>query len=231
MKTAVLFDLDGTLVDSARGIAAALSAVAISRGGAEVPLEQVRGLVARGANALIREGLGDLGGDVTEDLLEFRAILRKIPNDPTTIFPGVSLMLAVLKDRYPLGIVTNKPEHLARILLQDVGLDQQFAAIVGGDTTPLPKPHPEPVLHALERMGHTGPAILVGDSNVDAGAAAAAGVRFVLFNGGYDPAGCSESQVHGRFDHFGELPDLLATLADADTATTALESLARPRRT
>lgn len=205
MKTALLFDLDGTLVDSARGIAVALSELSRSRGGPEVDVRLVRGLVSRGAEMLVRESLGEVAEDSVADVAAFRAILRNVPNDPATVFPGAAAVVAELAQTHPMAIVTNKPEALAIGLLRDVGLAPYFQAVVGGDTLSRAKPDAAPLLHALHRIGHMGDAVLIGDSEIDARAAAAATMPFFLYEGGYEPGGCSKLPVAGRFAHFHEL--------------------------
>lgn len=214
-RPALLFDLDGTLVDSALGIAAALSRVSAERGGGAVDVALVRTLVSEGAQVLVTTALGELAGEPAADLAAFRAMLRGIPADPAMIYPGVLHALEVLRDEgFPCAIVTNKPEALARQLLDELHLSRFFGAVVGGDTLPVCKPDPAPLLHAVDllRCGRAG-AWMIGDSKVDAAAAAAAGMRFALFEGGYGPqdveAPCpvwsfaKHDELGGLLDHEG----------------------------
>jgi len=217
--SAILFDLDGTLIDSAVSIAAALSSMRLARGGDAIDPAAVRPLVSQGAATLVREALGPLAVSPEADLDEFRAMLRTHPPDPGIIYPGVPAALTEFqKLGTSLAIVTNKPEALARWTLEELDLARFFSAIVGGDSADEAKPSPKPIMRALEginaRPDHSA---LVGDSPIDAQAAAAARLRFVLFEGGYDAAGCSGAAVAARFAHFGELKALTERLAAHET--------------
>lgn len=214
--TALLFDLDGTLVDSAMDIAAALSTMAIARGGDPICPALVRPLVSRGAGELVTTALGALARENASDLAEFRKHLAQRPADPAQIYPGVVAMLDHLAQAgMPMAIVTNKPEALARQLLGALGLNRYFGVIVGGDTLAVAKPDPAPLHHARAQLGHAGPAVMIGDSEVDAKAAAAAGFRFMLYNSGYGAERCANLPVHARFDAFDALPALVEALVNA----------------
>jgi phosphoglycolate phosphatase len=210
-RTAILFDLDGTLVDSARDIAAALTRLSRERGGDAVAAATVRPLVSLGASALVARALGPVAGDAEEDMAGFRALLRDAPSDPAIVFPGVEGTLAALTGAgWQLAVVTNKPCSLATALLGTHRLDRFFAAVVGGDTAPRQKPDPAPLRYALAALGAapTG-ALFVGDSGVDAAAAAALAIPLLLYTGGY---GADEvSGEAARFDQFTALPALAET--------------------
>ena len=207
---ALLFDLDGTLVDSALGIARALSRLSVARGGGEIAVEPVRRLVSRGVGALVAGALGPLAGDSAADVADFRANLREMPNDPVMIFPGVDACLrGFAAGGHAMAIVTNKPRGLAQKLLEDIGLAGYFGAIVGGDSLAVAKPDPAPLRHALELLGSDGPAVMIGDSDVDGRAAMAAGVPFLLYERGYGVAECDGLAVAGRFAEFGQLAALV----------------------
>lgn len=219
MPAPLLFDLDGTLVDSAITIALALGQLSTSRGGTAVDVARVRRLVSQGATVLVREGLGPVAGDPAEDLAAFRTILADIPARPEMIFPGVIEALTELAAAgHVCAVVTNKPERLARLLLDQLDLTRHFAAVVGGDTLAVCKPDPAPLHHALDALGQGAlgqatPAVMIGDSDVDARAAAAAGLPFALFLGGYEPDRCRDEHVAGRFARFAELPRLVRQIA------------------
>lgn len=210
MARALLFDLDGTLVDSARDIARALSVVAARRGAAPIETVTVRPLVSQGAEVLVRTALADVAGDGAADLAEFRTVLAGQPVDPSIVYSGVDAAIAELSAAgHPMAIVTNKPEALARLLLDGVGLAQYFGAVVGGDTAERAKPDPAPLLHALDALGATAAeAIFIGDSDVDAAAARRCGMPFLLFEGGYGGA-IEDSDVAARFPAFADLPSLI----------------------
>lgn len=204
----ILFDLDGTLVDSARGIALALDEIRAGRGGGPVALASVRAWVSLGAKTLVANALGDLAGDGDEDLAAFRAILGAQSADLDHVYPGVPACLERLAAIAPLAIVTNKPEGLSRSLLRQLNLDGFFQAIVGGDTAEHPKPHPAPMRLALEATGAEGRASwMIGDSIVDARAAEAVSARFMLYEDGYGAAECPAELVNGRFTCYSALAD------------------------
>ena len=214
MLPALLFDLDGTLVDSATDIARALTVISTARGGGVVDAAVVRPLVRLGAAALVSAALGDFAQDQHRDLDDFRGALGALPADPAAIYPGVEAMLALLAAQSrPMAIVTNKPEGLARTLLAGLAIDHYFQAIVGGDTASAPKPHRAPIDHAIGMLGASATAaVLIGDSDIDASAAQNAGVPFILFEGGYGADAWDGLAIHGRFRNFSELPALIRSL-------------------
>ena len=208
----LLFDLDGTLVDSALAIALALSAAA--DGVAPVDPERVRPLVSQGVGTLVGTILGSPDSRLADDIAEFRRQLVKLQANRADLYPGVAKCMTALQARgHPMAIVTNKPEVLARKLIADMRLDGHFGAIIGGDTCSVAKPDPAPLLHALEVLGapRRG-AVMIGDSAVDAKAADASRIRFVLFEGGYGAHECHEQPVWARFADFGELLPILDPL-------------------
>jgi len=213
--SALLFDLDGTLVDSARDIAAALSVISLGRGGGRIAPEIVRPLVSRGVEVLVRDALAEALTDIDADVALFREILGNTPPDPGSVYPEVVETLCHLRDeRHPMAVVTNKPEGLSRGLLDQLGLAGFFGAVVGGDTLPRRKPDRAPLDHALALLGVSGDdALMIGDSRVDADAARAANVRFALFEGGYGTDD-GEGEIAFRFTRFGVLPSLLRGPSD-----------------
>ncbi|MBV1690037.1 HAD-IA family hydrolase [Novosphingobium sp. G106] len=217
---ALLFDLDGTLVDSAVTITLALSELSAMRGGGPADVARVRRLVSKGAPALVRETLGLLAGDSEADVAAFRAILTRLPPKPEIIFSGVIDALTKLTSvGHACAVVTNKPEQLARLLLEQLDLAHFFGAIVGGDTLAVCKPDPAPLRHALQGLaGRRDVAIMIGDSDIDARAATAAGLRFALFLGGYEPDRCANEAVSAVFARFDELPTVLHRLVSDERA-------------
>lgn len=215
----LLFDLDGTLVDSAVDIAAALSRLRVARGGAAIVPDTVRPLVSGGVEHLVRRVLHTPGGDLADDVAAFRAMLAVLPPRPDSVYPGaLSALTELAEGGWPMAVVTNKPERLARLLLDQLDLSRFFAAVVGGDTLPVRKPDRAPLDRALALVGngHDG-ALMIGDSAVDAAAARAAGLRFVLFEGGYGAQDCADCDVSRRFDRFDRLPQLLhAAIREGD---------------
>ena len=216
MASAILFDLDGTLIDSAADIARALSSLRCARGGTPVMASDVRPLVSLGAEALVDRALGEFATNSADDLAQFREILSALAPDPAVIYSGVIAALQSLLARgHLLTIVTNKPEALSRSLLIQLGLADYFVAIIGGDTTANAKPHPAPLLKALETIGIASDrAIFVGDSPIDAQAAQACAIPFVLFEGGYGADECANESVYARFAEFAALPVIIAGITE-----------------
>lgn len=208
----LLFDLDGTLVDSAVTIAQALTDLSTARGGGPADVMRVRRLVSGGVETLVRETLGLVAGDSDADIASFRLRLAEIPPQAEMIYPGTIAALAGLRAQGHLcAVVTNKPERLARLLLDQLDLSLFFDAVVGGDTLSVCKPDPAPLRYALaELSADPNSALMIGDSSIDAAAAGAAGMPFLLFEGGYGPMDKHLSGVHISFREFAELSSLVA---------------------
>ncbi|MFH1553806.1 MAG: HAD-IA family hydrolase [Pseudomonadota bacterium] len=184
----IVFDLDGTLVDSAPSVASVLNEMRAEHGIAPAPDSRYRGWISLGAQTLVRNALDLQMSDCTVELSEFRRRLARHTVPSSSLYGGVLEVLDRLTRRgMALAICSNKPESLCVKLLEDTGIAGYFGAVIGGDTTSASKPSREPVLAALAGMGIApDEAIFVGDSSVDQKGSAAAGVRFVFFAGGYD---------------------------------------------
>lgn len=189
----VLFDLDGTLLDTAPDLGAALNRLLADMGRAPLPLEQIRPHVSHGARALLRLGLGLEPGDPGYD--DHRArLLDHYVNDIAThsrLFPGMEQVLEHMAAHgITWGVVTNKPGWLTGPLMDALDLTRHAACIVSGDTTAHPKPHPAPLLHACRTAG-TPPArcLFVGDAERDLVAGRAAGIPTLVALFGYIDAG------------------------------------------
>jgi phosphoglycolate phosphatase len=189
MIRTVLFDLDGTLLDTAPDLADALNAVLAEQGQPALPYERIRPVVSHGGIALIELGFGIGRGDPAFEALRQRllTIYRANLAVRTRPFPGMSGLLAAIESRrMNWGVVTNKPGWLTEPLLQALGLFERAACVVSGDTLPERKPHPAPMLHAC-RLAGSEPAqcVYVGDAQRDIEAGRNAGMHTLVALFGY----------------------------------------------
>lgn len=194
---AVLFDLDGTLVDSAPDLAGAANEMRSARGLSELPYAELRAMVGSGARGMVGLAFG-IGPEDEQFLMlrdEFLQRYESRMTQATQVFPGIASMLARLRERnIPWGIVTNKAMRFSEPLVRALHLSAQAATLVSGDSTPHSKPHPEPLLEAARRMGVDPVACwYVGDDLRDVQAGRAAGMTTVAAAWGYlgidDPIG------------------------------------------
>ena len=167
----VLFDLDGTLLDTAPDLAEALNAVLLEQGQEPLPYEQIRGVVSHGGMALIRLGFGITPTDPDFEPLRLRLLDIYHSNiaNKTRPFPGMAELLDALEERgLNWGVVTNKPAWLTDPLMQQLSLYERAACVVSGDTLAERKPHPAPMLHACEQAGcEPAHCIYIGDAQRD----------------------------------------------------------------
>lgn len=195
---AVLFDLDGTLVDSAPDLAAAADKLRTDRGLPSLPYEAYRPMAGAGARGMVGVAFGLTPEDAEFLPLrdEFLANYERCLTERTFAFDGVAEMLARLQAMaLPWGVVTNKAMRFTAPLTRAMPLFAHAAAIVGGDTTPHAKPHPEPLFEAARRM-QIAPerCVYVGDDERDIVAGLAAGMRTVAATYGYLGARCDVAQ-------------------------------------
>ena len=184
----VLFDLDGTLLDSAPDMVAAIDAMRAARGQPPMPLEQLRPHVSKGARAMVAAAFPDGPDDERERWIpEFLDCYQRALGHHGTLFEGVDAMLEALENAGGIwGIVTNKPEYLARQLMPVLGWEQRCAVLIGGDTLSARKPDPLPLIVAAERIGVAPEqCVYVGDDERDIIAARAAGMPSVVALWGY----------------------------------------------
>ena len=188
----VLFDLDGTLLDSAPDMVVTVNRMRAARGQGPMALEALRPHVSRGSRAMSAAAFPELGGEVPGGMIrEFLDIYEQVLGSHSVLFDGVAELLAAIEgagSRW--GIVTNKPEYLARQVLPALGWETRSAILIGGDTLPERKPHPLPLLHAAAELGVAiDDCVYVGDDRRDIDAARAAGMRSVVALWGYRPDG------------------------------------------
>jgi 2-phosphoglycolate phosphatase len=185
----VLFDLDGTLVDTAGDLGSALNTVRGQRGLPPLADERTRAQASHGSQGLIRLGFG-IGGDHPDFPAlrqEFLAAYEANLTARSTLFPGMANVLDALEGKQiKWGVVTNKPARYTEPLMAHLGLLERAACVVSGDTCPHPKPHPAPMRHAC-RVVHSDPAdcLYVGDAARDMAAATAVGMRGLVALYGY----------------------------------------------
>lgn len=211
---AVLFDLDGTLLDTAPDMVAALDELLAEEGRANVDYPVARAHVSKGALGLIDLGFGQLDEAHRMSLRDrYLGLYERRVADATALFEGMDEVLKTI-ERAGLhwGVVTNKPGFLTEPLLDALGLASRSAATVSGDTLPERKPHPRPLLHAAEHIGvQPAEALYVGDDERDVVAGNAAGMTTVAALYGFIPSG--EDPAGWPADHRIERPgDLLSIL-------------------
>lgn len=186
--SALLLDLDGTLLDTAPDMGGALNRLLEENGLAPLPASAIRPVVSHGSARLVSLGFPTATGDEYERLrLRFLDIYALNLADHTRLFPGAEALLAELERLgLPWGIVTNKPGWLTDPLLQALDLDGRAACVVSGDTLPERKPHPLPLLHAASVIGIApGRCVYAGDAERDIQAGRAAGMTTVVASYGY----------------------------------------------
>ncbi|SMY07774.1 HAD-IA family hydrolase [Flavimaricola marinus] len=219
MRT-VIFDLDGTLMDTSRDLIAAANACFRSLGLGDV-LDPVADAATalRGGRAMLTLGFDRTGSHGPEEVdRQYQPLLAAYAeaiNTHTTIYPGAMEAVERLKaDGYRVGICTNKPEALAQDLLVRMGVRDAFGALVGADSLPVRKPDPEPLREAVRRAGgDPARSCLVGDTITDSLTAEAAGVPSILVT--FGPAGGDMAALNpaALLDHFDDLPLVVDRLA------------------
>ena len=216
----ITFDLDGTLVETAPDLVGALNVILIEQGMAPAPMTAVRQLVGHGLRGMLLRAFAMADLTITEDqIAQLRPrivdVYRARIAQESRPFPGCLASLADLRARgAKLAVCTNKPEGLARLLLDELDMTGWFDAIVGGDTLPVQKPDPTPLLEAIARAGgDPGQAIMVGDASPDVGAAKAAGLPCVICDFGYNDLPPDELGGDVVISHFDALAGVIADIA------------------
>ena len=187
---ALVFDLDGTLVDSRRDIATALNRLRSELGLPPLSLDQVASLVGEGAKVLVRRALADWNQELTPERLKevlgrYLSYYEAVCLDTTRPYPGVEEMLAELSSRYRMAVLSNKGERLSVEILEGLDLAWRFSHILGGDSLPTRKPNPAGLNAIADRLDEPVERLmLVGDSRIDGETARNAGCAFALVEWG-----------------------------------------------
>ena len=209
----VLFDLDGTLIDSAPDLAGAANRLRADHGMAPLPLSDLRPMVGSGARGMVGVAFGVAPGEPRFEPLRdaFLAHYEAGLLQTTQPFDGVDALLSALEAAgIPWGIVTNKATRFTTPIVAGLGLAKRAAVVVCGDTTPHSKPHPEPLWHAARAMGLAPEDVVyVGDDLRDAQAARAAGMAMVVATWGY--LGLGEPAHNWGADALMDAPDQLSS--------------------
>jgi phosphoglycolate phosphatase len=209
----VVFDLDGTLIDSSADLAAAVNATLalIAPAAPALPLERTRSFVGHGARALVERTLAEAGlPQRADDVLPvFLEVYRGRLLDSTRLYPGVAEALTDLEG-YHLAVLSNKPGEMCRAILEGLGVARLFARICGPEDVPAKKPDPAGLRQLMEEAGATAAhTAMVGDSPVDVRTGRAAGVFTVGVSYGLDPEGLRADPPDVTVDDLRELRDHL----------------------
>jgi len=212
-----IFDLDGTLIDSAPDIHAAGNAVLAAEGLGPVSAEQSRSFIGNGARVYVERlqmaAAGAIEPERTARMHRGFIAHYEAEHSLTRIYPGVEAALEALRGQgWRLGVCTNKPHAPALTVLAHFGWSDLFDVVIGGDSLPVNKPDPAPLRAAIAGVGG-GSVIYVGDSEVDAATARAAAVPFALFTGGYRRGPVDTIPHDASFDTWQALPGLAAALS------------------
>ncbi|WP_025310786.1 phosphoglycolate phosphatase [Roseicyclus elongatus] len=218
MTGAIVFDLDGTLVDSAPDLHAAVNRMLAEHGALPLSLETIIGFIGNGIPTLVRRVMTARGLPSSQEAQMIQRMLAHYnaqPADLSRPYDGVVNALTTLKQaEYALGVCTNKTLTPAIRILDALDLSRFFDVVIGGDSLPVTKPDPAPLLAAFAELG-ADPALYVGDSEVDAETARRAGIRFGLFAGGYRKTPVEALPSTFVFDDFASLPAQVDALSPA----------------
>lgn len=215
----IVFDLDGTLVDTAPDLIATLNVVLAKEGFPAVPYDNARTLIGGGAKAMIARGLAAEGqnpapAELDRLFADFISHYSAHIADRSRPFPGLEPALDRLAhEGFTLAVCTNKLEALSRKLLEALGLASRFSFICGQDTFGVPKPDPEVLRKTIvAASGRLDDAFMVGDSETDVATARAAGIPIIAVDFGYTPRPVAEFGPDRVISSFRDLPDAVAAI-------------------
>ncbi|MGC1824004.1 MAG: HAD-IA family hydrolase [Pseudolabrys sp.] len=218
----IVFDLDGTLIDTAPDLVETLNVIFTREGLAPLPYDMARNLVGGGARAMIARGIEAEGRILSPAKLDnmfsdFIAHYSDHLADQSRPFPGLADALDALAARgCQFAVCTNKLERLSVLLLKQLDLADRFVTICGQDTFGVEKPDPEVLRRTVAAAGGTMQrTIMIGDSNIDIGTARAAGVPIIAVEFGYSERPVAEFAPDRTISHFAQLPASIATIWSA----------------
>ena len=228
----VVFDLDGTLADTAPDLTATLNAILSGEGLPAVPLAEARQMIGHGARVMLERGIEAAGLEVTPDRLDelYRRFLVHYADHlcvQSELFPGVVEALDRLEEQgFRFAVCTNKVEAHSAKLLEALGIAHRFAAICGRDTFPYVKPDPRHLTLTIAKAGgHVDEAVMIGDSRTDIVTAQAAGVPVVAVPFGYTDVPVESLAPDLIIDHFDELPAAVSRVLATERAPRAVASV------
>jgi len=210
----IVFDLDGTLIDSAPDIHGIANALLDQEGRDGISLDQARDFIGNGAGVFVQKmrAARDIPDDEQDRLLADFVARYDDAVTLTVPYPGVVAALDALQARgHRMGVCTNKPIRPCRAVLGHLKLDHYFETFWGGDSLPVHKPDPAPLFAAFEALGD-GPMLYIGDSGVDAETAQRADVPFILYTEGYRKSPVNEMHHDVAMSDFGDLPAIVDNL-------------------
>lgn len=214
-----VFDLDGTLAHTAPDLVAAANAMLAEENLPPMPVSAAEKTAGFGGKALLRKGFELAGRPIDESVVDrlYAPFLLHYENyicDDSHLYPDVVTVLDELTDKgWKIAICTNKPERLARILMERLEILDRFGALIGADTLPVRKPDPAPMLAAIARAGGSAEhAVMIGDTETDLKTARAVGAPCVMTSFGYSPVAAKSLGPDAVIDAFHELPDVLNTV-------------------
>lgn len=215
---ALVFDFDGTLIESAPELADCLNQLLAANGRRAATLAEVEAMIGNGVAKLVERGFratGDVPGDLDEQVTRFIDIYNNAPIGETPLYDGVIETLEQLRAAgHAMAICTNKLHRPTIKILEGLDMMHFFSVVAGGDTFPVRKPDPGHLTGVLEQLGvGCESAIMIGDSPNDIGCARAAGVRSVAVTYGYSNIPHADLGADALIDRFADLPDALARIA------------------
>ena len=216
--TAIIFDLDGTLVESAPVIQGVANTLMKELGHRDLELSEVHDFVGNGTRVFLTRAFTELGADYNTDAFErhhdrLMVLYSEVPGSANHPMPSADGVIRSLHNEgFAIGMCTNKPAAPTLNIIEALGWSHIFRSVVAGDTLPERKPNPAPLVTAAKQLDHDW-AIYVGDSEVDEATAKAAGFPFLFFTEGYCEVDISELTFAAKFSHFDELPRLVSDIA------------------